>query len=267
MKRISGSGVPTLLSLVAWVGVACDQPTATGIEDRPTVQLAVTGSDLMPDLGLARLSGLSVENTSDGRRLLRYSTTIVNVGSGPFEAHGQRASTNDSQMTVFQRIFDDSGGWRDASTGAVAVFGGDGHHHWHVRDLQTAELVRLDNGIKVGTSAKRGFCFWDNRSYRLTLEGAPPSPVYDESGCGDESSLETAMGQSVGWGDIYPAWLPDQYIDITGLGPGRYRLIVTADGFGWFDEADESNNFTWVDIQLRGGKGRAFRIVRYGPAA
>ena len=37
------------------------------------------------------------------------------------------------------------------------------------------------------------------------------------------------MGLSVGWGDTYPLTLPDQYIDITAVTPGRYRLNVTAD--------------------------------------
>jgi len=32
-------------------------------------------------------------------------------------------------------------------------FAGDGHTHWHVRDLETYELIRSDNGSKVGTGA------------------------------------------------------------------------------------------------------------------
>ena len=61
-------------------------------------------------------------------------------------------------------------------------FAGDGHNHWHVRDLETEKLIRLDNGAKVGTSAKHGFCFFDNVRYRLTLAGAPQSARY--TGCG-----------------------------------------------------------------------------------
>src|SRR4051812_31823295 len=37
------------------------------------------------------------------------------------------------------------------------------------------------------------------------------------------------MGLSVGWGDLYRYGLHDQYFDITGLGPGCYRLEGTAE--------------------------------------
>jgi hypothetical protein len=226
---------------------------------------AASAADRLPDLGMARLSDIKIDRGADGSHLLRYTTTIVNVGAGAFEVRAQRPSTSDTEMTVSQRIFDDLGGWRDVPTTAVAYFGGDGHNHWHLRDLELTELTRLDNGVKVGTSAKHGFCFWDNVKYRLALPGAPGSAVYDRAGCGAGSSLAVLMGLSVGWGDAYPASLPDQYIDITGLGPGRYRLSVTADAGGWFAESSESNNFTWVDLQIK-SKGQP-RVLGYGPAA
>ncbi|HEV3478866.1 MAG TPA: lysyl oxidase family protein [Gaiellaceae bacterium] len=226
---------------------------------------ATAATELVPDLGMARLSDFHVDKTSDGRRLLRYSTVIVNVGAGPFELHGTRAGEAESTMSVAQRIRDDSGGSREVATPARFVFGGDGHHHWHVQDLETSELIRLDNGVKVGTGAKRGFCFFDNVSYRLTLPGAPSGAVYGASGCGTAGSLAITMGLSVGWGDLYRWNLPDQYVDITGLAAGRYRLLVTADAVGWFVESNNTNNATWVDLQLR-GQG-APRILAYGPAA
>jgi hypothetical protein len=242
--------------------MGCDNSGVTDpVSEHTTTPAAAV--DVLPDLGMARLSNLSIR-TSNGRRLLRYSTTIVNVGSGRFEAYGQRASTGDATMAVSQRLYDDAGGWRDISTAAVMVFAGDGHYHWHVHDLEQSELFSLGNGSRVGTSAKRGFCFWDNVRYRLTLPGAPQSPVYGESGCGDAGSLSTAMGLSVGWGDIYPASLPDQYLDITGLPSGRYRLLVTADPFGWFTESSESNNVTWVDLDISSWR---LRVIAYGPRA
>jgi len=233
--------------------------TATAATPAPPAQ------DRLPDLGMARLSDLSID-ASGGGRLLRYSTTIVNVGSGKFELHGQRASTSDSTMSVVQRIFNDAGGWRDVSTPAVMVYAGDGHNHWHVHDLELSELFRLSDGTFLARSNKRGFCFWDNVRYRLSLPGAPQSPVYGESGCGGTGSLTTAVGLSIGWGDIYPASLPDQFIDITGLADGSYRLVVTADPSGWFAETNENNNVTWVDLELSGG-GTQLRVLGYGPNA
>ena len=49
---------------------------------------------------------------------------------------------------------------RDVVTPGTLVFGGDGHNHWHVNNLETSDLVRLDNGNKSGTGAKRGFWTW-----------------------------------------------------------------------------------------------------------
>jgi hypothetical protein len=222
---------------------------------------AYAATDSLPDLGMLHPAGLRIENTSDGRKLLRFASVIVNVGVGPFEVLGKRAAGS-STMTTSQRIFDDAGGYRDVPTAAIMYFAGDGHNHWHVRDLETFELERLDNGTKVGTGAKHGFCFFDNY-----LHGSSEPEYYTRStgSCGRSASdTQTFMGLSVGWGDRYGPLLPDQYIDITGLTSGRYRLIGTADASDWFAERDNANNVSWVDIQLKGNKPR---IVAYGPSA
>jgi hypothetical protein len=228
-----------------------------------SVTSPASAHDLLPDLGMARLTDFRIDKGSGGRRLLRYSTTIVNVGTGAFELHGAR--TSPTSMNAAQRIFGSDGTFRDSVTAGTLVFGGDGHNHWHVNNLETSSLVRLDNGNKAGTGAKRGFCFWDNVAFRLTLPGAPQSITYRSPGCGSLDSNTVAMGLSVGWGDEYPATLPDQYVDITNLTPGHYRLIVSADEKGWFAETNESNNTTWVDLQLR-QQGQV-RVLGYGPSA
>jgi hypothetical protein len=208
-------------------------------------------TDKLPDLAMARLRAVQIENTADGRRLLRFSAVIVNIGVGTFELRAQRSSTT-SAWSGQQVIFDDAGGSRTVATTAQFIYGGDGHNHWHVKDLETYELVRSDNGVLVGTGAKSGFCFFDNYQYKLTLPGAPQSAVYNRTGCGKQTSLSLKTGLSVGWGDIYTYRLPDQYIDITGLAPGRYRLWATADPGNWFQESNNANNATWADLQLTG---------------
>lgn len=218
---------------------------------------ARAASDLLPDLRMARLTDLKIQKTSDGRKLLRFSSTIVNVGDGPLEVHGERPDTGASTMTTAQRVFDEAGEHRDVPTEAVMYFGGDGHNHWHVRDLESFELKHLRKGDKVGTGAKHGFCFWDNHRH-----GSDKDPYY--TSCGQSGDLRVAMGLSVGWGDLYSYSLPDQYIDITGLGQGRYRLSGTADADDWFQESEESNNSTWVDIRIKNGRAK---VVGYGSAA
>jgi hypothetical protein len=242
---------------------------AAGTSAYSNVATAVTppsqAADRVPDLGMARLADIRIERTGS-RRLLRYSTTIVNVGAGKFEVRGHRASTAEPTMSLVQRVYDDAGGWREVATTGAMIFGGDGHNHWHVRDLQQSELFRLTDDAYLTRSDKRGFCFWDNVKYRLSLPGAPQSQVYHESGCGRTDSLNTAMGLSIGWGDIYPSTLPDQFIDVTHVPDGHYRLVVTADPFGWFTETSNDNNFTWVSLELWDG-GRRVRVLDYGPNA
>jgi hypothetical protein len=243
--RLRQLGATLLLALVPSLVAACEPPPA----DRP------------PDLRMARLADIYLEETTTGRRLLRFTTVIVNVGQGAFEVRGSR-SAGSSTMAVDQRVFDEAGGSRDRGTTASMYFGGDGHNHWHVRDAESYELVRRDNGNRVGTGAKHGFCFWDNTPFRLSLPSAPQSPVY--RGCGVAADTSVTFGLSVGWGDRYGATIPDQYIDVTGLAPGRYRLTATADAADWFLESDDTNNDTWVDLRL---EGRQVAVEGYGPSA
>lgn len=222
---------------------------------------AAAATDRLPDLRMAHPIDLKVENTPDGRRLLRFSSIIVNVGDGPFEAHGRRPDASTSTMTVRQRIYNDAGSFRGVSTPAIMKFGGDGHNHWHVRNLEKFSLIRLDNGVKVGTGAKHGFCFFDN--YRFGSTQAPHYTIA-RGACGKSTDLRVKMGLSVGWGDIYHYTLPDQYIDITGLTSGNYRLRATADAQNWFVEKNNTNNHTWINIKL---SGNSVSVVRYGPGA
>lgn len=247
---------------VSVLALAAAAVVALVVENAP----AGAATDREPDLGMAHPRALQIDTTSaPGRKLLRFSSIVVNVGAGPFELRGSQAPNTDGSPdmeTVTQRVFDDAGGFREVSTPATMVFGGDGHNHWHVKNLQDFELVRLDNGVKVGTGAKMGFCFFDNFLY-----GSSEPAFYKPrtgSCAGGRSAAQTMMGISPGWGDIYRRTLPDQYIDVTGLTSGRYRLIVTADADGWFLESDDTNNVSWIDIQLGPD---SVRIVARGPSA
>ncbi len=214
-------------------------------------------SDRLPDLAMARLNHVQIERT-EGRSLLRFDAVIVNVGAGSFELHGSRPTTETDMTTVTQRIYDDAGGSRFVPTTAQMYWSGDGHDHWHARDLEEYELIRLDNGKKVGAGGKEGFCFQDNYQY-----GSTEPPFYTSCDHNPEA-LSVTMGLLRGWGDIYPWRTVGQYIDVTGLKSGRYRLWATADATDQFEESNEANNFTWVDIQK---SGSSVVVKRYGPAA
>ena len=261
--RLFGGRTPTGISrlIVLVVGVALALVLVVMMQASP--RSAYAASDLLPDLRMARLQNLQIviEDTPAGlnRKLLRFDSIIVNVGDDSFEAHGSRPDTNTAEMTVAQRIFDDAGGYRDVATPAKMYYSGDGHEHWHVRDLQQYELIRLDNGVKVGTGAKHGFCFFDN--YRF---GSTEDRFYRGCANNQPDALKVRMGLSRGWGDRYSWRLPDQYIDITDLTSGRYKLRAIADASDWFSESNNTNNFTWVNIKI---SGTSVSVIRYGPSA
>lgn len=221
---------------------------------------------MAPDIRMMPLSDLTVEDTLDGRRLLRFSAVIVNVGLGPLKLEASRKSSS-SPMKVQQRIYDDTGASRSVSTSAKMIFGGDGHNHWHVRDMERHVVVGIDDTAVRQLGNKRGFCLFDNQIIDLQLPGAPQEPFFTTSNTcnGNLSSLSTEMGLSVGWGDKYGFRLPDQYVDITKLTPGRYRVKAVADNGNWFIETNETNNTTYVDIQLN--PDFTFTILKYGPSA
>jgi hypothetical protein len=241
-----------IIVLVLAVGLALPL-TVLGAYSTP-VEAA---TDRLPDLGMAKLNNIQIENTND-QLLLRFDTVIVNIGAGSFELRGSRPDTSTDMTKVIQRIYDDAGGYRNRKTTAQMYWSGDGHNHWHVRDLEEYELIRLDNGKKVGTGAKQGFCFRDNYEF-----GSTHGAYY--TSCGhDPDALKVRMGLSRGWGDIYSWKTVGQYIDITNLKSGSYRLQAIADAGGWFEEEKEDNNFTWADIQITGSK---VSVKTYGPSA
>jgi len=228
-----------------------------------------TGTDLLPDLGMAQLTDIQIQNTGTQKQL-RFSTTIVNVGSGQFEVTGRRPDTNTTEMTTTQRIFDSVGDYRDRSTTATLFYSGDGHDHWHVKDLEDYELFQLDasgNVVEpavVEEGSKMGFCFFDNADY-----GSPEPEYYRGCEGGNPGAIKVTMGLSRGWGDTYGANTVGQYLDITGLADGSYRLRVmadgdSADGFDRFLESDETNNSTWADLQIT---GNTVTVLQYGPSA
>ncbi len=226
------------------------------------VGAAGAASARLPDLGMAPLQDFRIDR-STGKRLLRFTTTIVNVGVGPFELVGRRSTTTYSRMTVWQRLYNDDGTRAAARTAATMTYSGDGHDHWHVDHLERYTIHRMGAGRELGRGAKVGFCFFDTAPYRPSLPGAPGSPVYP--GCGTAQSREVTMGLSVGWGDVYPWYFAYQWIDISGFPAGDYLVRAQADPRSQFTETTTANNFTWTKVRI--SDNDQVTVLEQGPAA
>ena len=214
---------------------------------------ATAASQLLPDMRMAKLTKIVADKrTMPGRRLLRYTAEIVNVGAGPVEGRGTRPDTSTPTMSVVQRIYDDAGGFTDVPSSTYMFWAGDGHNHWHLFDMEGGVLTPFSNGHQVGTSAKEGFHFADGSAFDVSLPNAPQAKQY--LACGGKScnidALSVKEGISVGWGDIYASGIMFQWIDITGVANGKYVLTVTADPHGYFEESDTTNNSASATIRI-----------------
>ena len=244
------------VALLALLAIFIGQAILPG----PTVAVA----DRLPNLKMLPLSDWKLE-VVNGRRLLRFTTIMVNRGPGHFEVRGSRPSTAVNRMAIDQVIFNDGGGSRRRATGSYGTYAGDGHDHWHVNGIMTYELYRASNARIARAGAKTGFCFFDTTKWRVSLPGARTSPYYQESWCGTQQTLANRVGISVGWGDRYPWNFAYQWVDVTNLAGGRYVVRSTVDIQDWFDEVEEYDNCRWAKIQIPDpGAGNTVTVVSSG---
>jgi hypothetical protein len=199
-----------------------------------------------------------------GRVLYRFDTVIMNQGTGAFEVY------RDGAGTTHQRIWDGGapppggdakhfpagGAYEDvtipdgAPGGANALRYSDayGHKHFHSQRAAAYELLTQD-GAPVAEASKNlaGFCLTDSwgqgyGDYQYT-PCAAGEPNYGGL---------LRMGISRGWGDLYGSQLWDQWVDVTDVTPGTYRLRATADPAGLYQESDEGNNTTEAPAVIPG---------------
>lgn len=207
--------------------------------------------DLLPDLRMAKLYGFDLEERQNGHVRLHFGTIGWNMGDGPLEARGKREGSSETGMRVRQRIYDSDGGFRSRQTPAVMFYAGDGHDHWHLRQFMYIQLyVPGDPSGDVYGLRKLGYCLIDARQRNDPPAGSPPLPVYPDGNCGTASSTFVQTGLSVGWGDDYPPAFAHQWIDVTDLPAGDYRICSSVDALGDFVESDESNNQRWTDVHI-----------------
>jgi hypothetical protein len=164
------------------------------------------------------------------RLLLRFDGFIHNRGPGPLEI--QAGSRNGSAMTsVRQRLLDGDGSVFEPLTAQVIYETDDSHDHWHLKHIARYSLWNSARTAEVGPAQKVGFCLVDSERRE---QGGPASPVYTVDGnrfCEQDrpSASGVTMGVSAGWRDIYESSLAFQWVDISDVPPGRYRLRAEID--------------------------------------
>lgn len=120
--------------------------------------------------------------------------------------------------------------------GAKGFFYAACHAHYHFDDFAQYSL-KDDAGVAVVVGRKQAYCARDDQR----VDGlARRTPQYD---CNNQ-------GISSGWADIYGAALPCQWLDVTDVPPGDYRLEVEVNPRGIITENNYSNNRASVPIKL-----------------
>lgn len=236
-----------LMALVAAIVTLGFAPASAPIDGLLTARL--------PDLAVLAPSDFRLEMSSSGRRLLRFSTVVVNIGEGPFQLYGYDAGDGvaaiGDTLHVRQQILQSDGTFRERNTAATMRWAADGHNHWHILDVQWFRL-QDDRGTTILKTAKTGFCFLDSYAYG----SKEPSRYNSESSvCLTAQNKTVPMGVSVDWGDVYRSTIAMQWIDITGLASGDYVIRMVADPWetdGRFLESNEANNRGWTRIRLTG---------------
>jgi hypothetical protein len=232
--------------------VASASAAGPGAASGPSAAPAGVPMDLLPDLIMAKPYGWDLITRPNGQKRLTFGTIGWNVGQGPLELNSTRPNADDEYMVVRQRIYDSEGGSRTRRTSAVMFYeAGDHHTHWHTRQFMHVELYKFGepDGDVYGIR-KIGYCLLDARRQASPAPGSPATRVYELDACGDEDSMSLVTGLSVGWGDDYPPNYAHQWINITDLPVGRYRVCTTVDPFDEFVELDETNNQRWVDVRV-----------------
>jgi hypothetical protein len=224
--------VPAAAALLAAWPVAGGSGAATIRDPNPCLG-PLKAALLCPTLTISPPRDIHLDRSPSGRLLLRATSSLNSVGSGPIEMHGSR--TGPSTMSATQRIYRRGGGFVTVRTGAHLGFKSvpGQYRYWKLRYAARFELWSVDSRgrrvKRVRTGPKLYYCLRDLQR-TLPQAGSPAFPRYPRCSQ-DASARSVVLGTSVGWSDVYPSTYHEQWIDVTGL-HGSYRYVLIADPTG-----------------------------------
>jgi hypothetical protein len=180
---------------------------------------------------------------------LRLEGYVTNLGAGPLHLSGnpQLADSEDpTSHQVWQRVRSASGDLIKFAKPPVLFETSDGHNHFHLMEIVAYSLWDSTGTYRIRPGEKVGFCLLDAEE----LPDRHPHPGeqgFSEAGIEDcmanrPGATTLLMGVTEGWRDIYENDVVFQWIDVSDVLPGRYRIAVEADPYDIVAEADEANN-------------------------
>ena len=248
-----------MLAAVVAVPAAPSAPTRGG---------ATALEELLPDLDIAAPYGFfarrgnvrEVRKGATRRFRLSFASAADNVGVGPLIVVGHRSGGDVLEMTADQIVRLADGSTRVVgAVGSLEYVAERTHEHWHLLRFMVYELRRASDFELVRPDRKTGFCLGDRYETDVTtaLPNEPGDPSYTtDCGGGEAGLLSVEEGISVGYGDDYKFWRDGQYIDVTGLPPGRYVLVHRVNPNRRLLESDYANNASSALLSITWPNGK-----------
>ena len=210
---------------------------------------------LLPDLVSCQhdYSVAEVVVAPDGTELhaLRFAGFVTNLGDGPLDLKGNPQLADKADLTshdVWQRALTVDGDWVNQTKPPIKFERVDGHGHFHLKGIVEYSLWDTSGTVEIRSSAKVGFCLIDVAE-RPDLHPNPGPERYklwdpDIRFCkwGRPGAKNLRMGISEGWQDIYSFSATFQWIDVSNVRPGYYRVGQRVDPDNIIVESDETNN-------------------------
>jgi hypothetical protein len=182
----------------------------------------------------------------DAPRCLRFDQVAANVGEGPLELRYRPGVEPDLRQIVHR-----SDGTTREITAEEKMDFHPVHGHWHYRGFGLGRLYD-SAGALVRENHKNGFCLIEVDFPGWGAKGNSPRR-FSYPGCQlPNDGEDVVQGIGPGWADVYNWFLADQYIDVTGLPDGDYRLEIVADPDDTLLESNENDNAHSTWIRLRG---------------
>jgi hypothetical protein len=199
----------------------------------------------------------------NGRTVIRFTGSFWNQGAQSFHlVPGASATDAAGRAPVYEHIVASDGSVRLKLVGTFTFH--PAHHHLHLDDFGYYILnpVRSLSDLPVAMAPfvldKTTFCMRDDERMAAGLSGVPGSAVF--TACGAQG-----QGVSVGWIDVYPYTLVDQYVDVQDMPPGIYGLSFMLDPEQHYLEGRKDNNIATTFIELDVAHGVLKVLARLAP--
>ena len=191
-----------------------------------------------------------------GKLLYRFDAVIANQGGtldlfrGPTGGVEQAIYAGGEPPVAPKPDETPSGGVELGGGASLAYAKEKTHQHWHFSSAARYSVVA---GGTTRTSDKVGFCMFDSFGpahwFAASVKGAA-----GETWCAANhpEASTVRMGLSPGGADIYTAQLERQWVDITGLDPGRVVVRGEANPLHCVLESNAANNDTQVTREIPG---------------